>query len=215
MEIKFDILKPFGPRISQVQLPEDILEKLTSITDDLIVNEDRKSNGDSLVGQIKEEIKISEELLVENDLYNFFMSHLKAYVEYCLVETKGHNKDTHDVQVGMTSMWFNEMQPKGEYNPVHFHGECTISSTLYLKIPSNRPKRNIKNKEDLDGVIEFIDRSVSFDSLQRPTGRIEPKEGLMLIWPSNLLHTVYPFLGDEVRRSIAWNGAYRIINKSN
>ena len=33
------------------------------------------------------------------------------------------------------------------------------------------------------------------------------------MWPSSLLHTVYPFFGDEVRRSIAWNGTYRVIDK--
>ena len=37
----------------------------------------------------------------------------------------------------------------------------------------------------------------------------------MFMWPSNLLHTVYPFLGDEERRSVAWNGTYKLTNKEN
>ena len=37
----------------------------------------------------------------------------------------------------------------------------------------------------------------------------------MYMWPSDILHTVYPFLGDEVRRSVAWNGTYRLMNKEN
>ena len=39
------------------------------------------------------------------------------------------------------------------------------------------------------------------------------QEGEMYIWPSSLLHTVYPFFGNEVRRSIAWNGTYRVVDK--
>ena len=42
---------------------------------------------------------------------------------------------------------------------------------------------------------------------------IQPQEGEMYMWPSSLLHCVYPFLGKEVRRSIAWNGVYRLVNE--
>ena len=44
---------------------------------------------------------------------------------------------------------------------------------------------------------------------------ISPKVCEMFMWPSNLLHTVYPFLGDEERRSVAWNGTYKLTNKEN
>ena len=213
MEVKYNVLQPFGPRIFKVELPKDVLQKLIKITDKLIIDENRKSAGHTLVGQIKEEVEISKELLKENNLYTFFNTYLKAYIEYCLKETQGYNQKIHDIYCDITSMWFNEMQPGGEYNPVHYHSGCSVSSTLYLKIPLERPKRNIKYKEDTDGIIEFIDRSVSPDLLQRPTGRIQPKEGIMFMWPSSLLHTVYPFLGDEVRRSIAWNGTYRFVDK--
>ena len=32
----------------------------------------------------------------------------------------------------------------------------------------------------------------------------------MIMFPSYLLHTVYPFIGDEERRCIAFNAVYRI-----
>ena len=212
MEIKFNVIKPFGPKIFKVKLPDEVLNKLIEITNGLIKDEDRVNHGHSLVGQIKEEVEITKETLKEKNIYSFFNTYLKAYVEYCLKETQGYNPEIHDIYCSMTSMWFNEMQP-GEYNPAHYHAGCSVSSTLYLKVPSNRPKRGIKYKEDTDGVIEFIDRSVSPDLLQRPTGRVQPEEGIMYMWPSSLLHTVYPFLGDEVRRSVAWNGTYRFVDK--
>ena len=101
----------------------------------------------------------------------------------------------------------------GEYNPAHFHTKCYVSSVLYLKIPKNRPKRNIACKDDTDGMIEFSDRSVAPDFLTRGSLCLQPEVGTMFMWPSSLLHSVYPFLGDEVRRSIAWNGTYQLIHK--
>ena len=37
---------------------------------------------------------------------------------------------------------------------------------------------------------------------------IKPQVGQLLMFPSNLLHTVYPFIGDGERRSIAFNLGY-------
>ena len=34
----------------------------------------------------------------------------------------------------------------------------------------------------------------------------------MVMFPSYLLHTVYPFVGKEERRCIAFNGTYRILS---
>ena len=45
-------------------------------------------------------------------------------------------------------------QYENEYNPQHNHSHCQISAVLYLKIPSMTP-RNIVNKSNLDGKIEF------------------------------------------------------------
>ena len=59
-------------------------------------------------------------------------------------------------------MWFNEMQPGGEYNPIHYHTGCHVSSVLYLKVPAKRPKRGIDCKEDRDGMIEFVDGKEQF-----------------------------------------------------
>ena len=42
---------------------------------------------------------------------------------------------------------------------------------------------------------------------------IEPTVGTMYIWPSQVLHTVYPFLGEEERRSVAWNGTFSVEDK--
>ena len=210
-EHEIQVLNPFGPKIFKIQLSNDVVNKLINITDKLIVDKNReKSNGCNLAGQIEEEVKIHSQILKDNKLYDLFNTYLKEYIKHCLdISSESNNKVISEV----SSMWFNEMKPGGEYNPVHFHTKCHVSSVLYLKIPKNRPKRNIECKEDKDGAIDFIDRSVSPDLLQKGMLSIQPQEGEMYIWPSSLLHCVYPFLGKEVRRSIAWNGVYRLVNE--
>ena len=211
-DLNVDVLNPFGPKIFKIQLPKDVINKLTDITDKLIIQDDRKKNGCNLAGQIAEEIKIPNKVLKENKLYELFKTYLKAYVDHCLSMSSHISDKKENVTIcDISSMWFNEMR-SGEYNPAHFHTRCHVSSVLYLKIPKNRPKRNIECKEDKDGTINFIDRSVSPDLLQSGMLSIQPQEGEMYIWPSSLLHCVYPFLGDEVRRSIAWNGVYRLVD---
>ena len=212
MESKVSIIKPFGPILFKANLPEVIINKLIKITDDLIISDNKENYGCALVGQIKEEVKISNELLKKEALYDIFQYYLKNYVEYCLKNTGDFNNEDYIVNVKLTDMWFNEMEA-GEYNPAHYHTKCFVSSVLYLKIPKDRPKRNIECKDDRDGVIEFLDRSVAPDFLTRGTLAVQPEVGIMYMWPSSLLHTVYPFLGNEVRRSIAWNGTYQLIEK--
>ena len=216
-DYKGEVLKPFGPRILKEMLPKDVLKKLIDVTDKLLADDKRENYGHTLAGQIKEEIKIPKEILKKEGLDEVFNMYLRTYVLHCLEELHGFTEETHDILCSALSTWVNEMQPGGEYNPAHFHTNCFVSSTLYLKVPKVKEKikgeGNEKYKIERDGFIEFIDRSVAPGFLQRGTLDVQPEEGAMYIWPSNLLHTVYPFLGNEVRRSVAWNGTYRVVDK--
>jgi hypothetical protein len=40
---------------------------------------------------------------------------------------------------------------------------------------------------------------------EQGTLRIRPKEGMFLLFPSSLLHTVYPFISDKRRLSASFN----------
>ena len=50
--------------------------------------------------------------------------------------------------------------------------------------------------------------------MEMGTYRHRPKVGELFLFPSNLLHTVYPFKGDSERRSLAFNIAYQVRKKS-
>ena len=101
-------------------------------------------------------------------------------------------------------------QKENEYNPAHYHSNCSISAVLYLKVPEFRP-RGFVGKKNIDGYIEFINSTVDHSMLSAGSYLVKPQVGQLLMFPSTLLHTVYPFQGPEERRSLAFNLSYELV----
>ena len=69
--------------------------------------------------------------------------------------------------------------------------------------------------DDGDIIFPYMSESQrTGDSLTKGVLQIAPSRGLMLIFPSWLLHCVYPFIGKEERRSIAFNANYQVFTRS-
>lgn len=99
--------------------------------------------------------------------------------------------------------WIN-INGTGGYNTTHHHGEFHISGVYYVKQPSKAQGRS--------GMIEFINSR--FDNhiheeigtnAFAPKVNFRPKEGEMIVFPSTLLHSVYPNETNDDRISLAWN----------
>ena len=209
-EYKTSYITPFGPRIAVIRLPDLVIDKLISITDKIISDENRINAGPRLAGQLQSESSIPLDVLKKEGLEPFFEHLFKEYVSNNLANLVSKTADPVSVQyVEINEAWVNSMY-KNEYNPIHWHDACTMSSTLYLKVPEYE-KRNIPGKTmKVDGDIVFItdNPSTPSHSLQSPTAGYSPKVGDMFIWPSRLLHTVYPFQGSGERRSVAMNATH-------
>ena len=99
--------------------------------------------------------------------------------------------------------WIN-VNSKGAYNAPHEHGLYLWSGTYYVSVP----KTNFPDS----GAIEFLDpRSVQNQSRRRDSGYLNPKmkfspeAGSLVVFPSYLLHWVYPNECESERVSIAFN----------
>ena len=81
---------------------------------------------------------------------------------------------------------------------------------MYLNVPKFE-KRDIYGKKDLDGNIEFVYHAAAEDhfSMEQGAYSVHPKEGDIFLFPSYLLHTVYPFLGKGERCSVSFNVLHR------
>ena len=110
-------------------------------------------------------------------------------------------------QYNLVSCWFND-QKENEYNPLHIHwGESYggISSVLFLKIPDsiNEAKNKNNKEEPKDGRLEFVYGNTLYCS--HNTKLVHPQVGKLYLFPYYLNHTVYPFKGEGVRRSLSFN----------
>ncbi len=105
------------------------------------------------------------------------------------------------------SGWMN-MNPPGGFNAPHTHPGAHWSGVYYVSQPAV--------EEGTSGVIEFLDPRSDLPNWRilrakafRPKRRIRPHVGEIVMFPSYLVHWVYPNETDEERVSIAFNATFR------
>ena len=97
---------------------------------------------------------------------------------------------------------------KGGFNSIHTHGRFHISGVYYVNQPAV--------KSGQSGMIEFVNSRFDHHIYQElnadafaPKVSMRPKAGEMIVFPSTLLHSVYPNDTAEERITIAWNLIFR------
>ena len=214
-KVQYGINYFFGPPIAKIIVPNEIVDGLNK-TRDRKLEEQYETHGNRLVGQINHEPNLSLADLDESGAAHFFHSCASSFVNNTMMTRYGTNFEReHFTTVLYKSAWA-VCQFQNEYNPVHYHTACNISSVMYLKIPKfdKRWKEDRHFKDNtVDGCIEFVNGVTDLMGMEMGTYRHRPKVGELFLFPSNLLHTVYPFKGDSERRSLAFNIAYQTRRK--
>ena len=132
-----------------------------------------------------------EKEFLEKELLNIIGPHINSF----LVNS---NYISHK-SINIDSCWVVR-QYESEYNPVHSHNG-DVSGVLYLKFPQDR-------KSGKDGSITFVNSPTFF--LNRGHLTLIPEIGSIFLFPSYVLHTVYPIReNQEERRCIAFNASLR------
>ena len=197
----FKIVKPFGPSVVKVKIPNDIINKLNIYIDEILKNEQKTSeldHGKNLVGDVTQEFKLERKIMEESGWGNFLASSCGKWIEFEFKKklTKFVIKDSWVVR-----------QFQNEYNPTHWH-DGHISGAGFLKVPKNLGKHTQGekkgNRKYKGGNLQLIhgNKLFSCDS----TLSIEPQVGDFYLFPHYLMHTVFPFKNnDEERRSISFN----------
>ena len=210
-ELSIDMLQPWSTFVMKTKLPDDILQKMLKITDDIVATEDAKSWGHNLAGQVERELYVEHELLHEENIYTFFMDIVRHYAIAAQIQKNPFAKQAVQQEKWLTqmlSMWIIS-QKDNEYNPMHIHTECQISTVMYLKIPEYLPSRK-KGRED-DGNIVFVNSTCNDSQMVSPQLAIKPQVGDFFIFPSQQSHFVYPFRtadGKGERRSVSFNAIF-------
>jgi hypothetical protein len=196
--MSFEILKPFGPSIVKVTIPDQIIIEMNKYVDDLSKDENKMlklDHGKYLAGNVKQEFRLDIE----------FMKKIR-WAEFLGKSCQRWLLEGHDIRIkkfDIIASWIVR-QFKNDYNPIHYHGG-DISGVGYLKVPEDMGNTAQKAKKvNHNGKLILIDGSKKF--VCNPSYIITPKVGDFYFFPSYMMHTVYPFFNtSEERRSVSFN----------
>ena len=208
MKDKFEILERY-PQHSigwlELKLPESATDRLHGYI------ETAKKNPINVAFELAGNISNSIDLV---DKDNWFFSRLvwpcidqytKSYPEY----VKKYSILTNNVPWIMDKWWVN-FQKQHEFNPRHDHGGV-FSFVIWVKIPTDWREQhalpisaNSNTPKASDFEFQFTD---ILGTITSNTYRLDKEsEGIMLFFPSQLQHQVYPFYNcDKERISISGN----------
>ena len=199
-----------GPLISIYNLSNDVFNKMNLIVGDTLASKDKVRYGHHLAGQIDSEYLIPKDVMKDADLVLYFENIMKCYLRDYYNSLKSINPLVHTVQsnIKINEFWIVE-QFKYEYNPLHWHENCTLSAVMYLKVPKMTNKKNIPGKRNKAGNITLVNSSSNPNqSFESPFLTVLPKEKELYIFPGHLAHTVYPFDNDVRRLSVSFNATH-------
>ena len=193
-----EIIKPFGPSIVKIKIPDEIIKEMNFFVDGIIKDKERLekfNEGPKLAGNVYQEFLLDTDFMKKIKWGDFLGSACNDWV------WKEKNLTLKSFQI--IKSWIVR-QFKYEYNPIHYHSGH-ISGVGYLKVPNNMGETSQKNKKvNNNGKLILIDGSKKLFS--SPTYTITPRVGDFYLFPSYLMHTVYPFSNsDEERRSVSFN----------
>jgi len=191
--------------LTQGMIPREIYQALNKEIVDIHTNDkDIVRMNEYLAGQITKEYQITKSL----PLLNPFLEEMgRAYQQEWNYYPK-ENPNNNDLKV--ESVWVN-MQKKLEVNPLHNH-DGTLSFVAWLHVPfkleDERNMENCKNSRttQLASTFQFVYNSVLGNITNSPIFVESGWEAKIVMFPSKLLHIVYPFqTSDGYRISIAGN----------
>jgi len=211
-EVQYHLHRPWADILFETKLPPNILNTMINLSDEILADPKRTNWGNNLAGQIKDEPLIPPAMLKSAGLLDFFGNMITEYTHQCKLQQAPPDQHPYiesikkDISVSIQSMWIVEQQ-QGEYNPIHVHKNCGISTVMYLKVPEFLP--STKPERDDDGCIYFIGDCGAPNSLKMGSVKIKPSPGSFFIFPSHMLHTVYPYKTNDnfARRSVSFNAA--------
>ena len=212
-EMQVQLIQPWSVPVFKTTLPPEILQTMTEISDQVIADKDAKSHGRNLAGQIEKELLVEHEFLEQTGVMGFFMGAIRQFVIMCKCQQMPDSIaaiQREEWYTQMLTMWIISQQP-GEYNPMHIHTQCTISSVMYLKVPKMLPSRKEHRPID-DGSILFTSNASRDVDFSVPNITYRPAVGDFFMFGAQQQHAVYPYRceeGDPDRRSISFNAVFQ------
>ena len=209
----------FSPTIMETEVSQKFLDIVNKVGDKVLGSESASVEWDwshKLVGKVHKEVRIPMKDKEESGyclkvMKQACLEYLKFLIKknraYEWIRIAGEEKPPTIENIHLAQSWIVS-QYKHEYNPWHTHSG-NFSSVIYLKIPDGMEDHFENEKKDhypASGLIDF--KFGEKQDMKSDTFLVHPELGKMLLFPSYLNHSVYPFYCDGERRSMSFNANF-------
>ena len=213
--IKLNWKQTFSPTILESKVPKRFLDIVNNVGDEVLADDGLSKKYDfseSLVGKVSKEVGIP---IQNEDDSAYCLSIMRNYCKEYLKQMQEWGRSYEwnkasgsaipkEENINISQSWIVS-QYKNEYNPWHKHSGH-FSAVIYLKIPDGMENHFVKETQDhypASGLLEFSYGEAQ--DMRSDTLMCKPEVGMILLFPSYLKHSVYPFYCDGERRSMSFN----------
>ncbi len=127
------------------------------------------------------------------------LANVRAFIEAKLHEYVTKIFSSNDKLV-ITQSWLNKAK-KGESHHEHVHPNSIISGVWYPQIHEQMPPIQFRNKNQRDISLQ----AEKYNTFNSATFLLPMKKGELILFPSNLTHSVPVNVGEEERISLSFN----------
>ena len=213
--IELNWKQTFSPTILESKVPKRFLDIVNNVGDEVLADDGLSKKWDfsnSLVGKVSKEVSIP---IKNPDDATYCLSMMRMYCVEYLKQMQDWNRSYEwnkasdsaipkEENISISQSWIVS-QYKNEYNPWHKHSGH-FSAVIYLKIPDGMENHFVEETKDhypASGLLEFSYGEAQ--DMRSDTLMCKPEVGMILLFPSYLKHSVYPFYCDGERRSMSFN----------
>ena len=204
MDISNFKVVPLGQTVLRYEVPLEVYNTINDIYETNFQKLPRANK--QLVGKIEKEHSLFFDGPVNNKMspHNLLPATVRGWFEKIFRHYLDWNK-VKGYKMHLNSVWINNMF-QHEYNPVHVHQGALftgLSSVMILKLPESFGVEYSSNDSPQNGRLQILGSA----SGQFATIDYQPKlkERDFYVFPYDMRHTVYPFNGPGMRRSLSAN----------
>jgi hypothetical protein len=157
-------------------------------------NQEYKNAGTEVWEHTNAVVPTNRVLNIKND----DIKYLKSFILDKVLEMSNIGSKTHKWTINIVDSWIQKYH-NGDFLNLHNHLKDVVpdSATKFWSGAYYIDDGNPDPKKPYSGVITF--------HVNGHNWHVKPRPGLLLMWPSHLLHHVNPYMGDSERIMMSWN----------
>ena len=119
------------------------------------------------------------------------------------------------LDVNITGLWF-QISNNFSFHETHVHGNCSWSGVYYVQSGNaSHSREDIMDNGMLNGVTRFYGPDMDYSAgghgdwgnyyLHHSTHTSYPEDGTLLVFPSHIKHTAFPYSGEQDRIVVSFH----------